>query len=153
MIRYNLRCAKGHEFEAWFGSAAAFDLAAAAGENACPSCGSTEVDKTVMAPAVSSRTRTAKSSSLPVAGGSNLQSGAGDPRRRAMRKAMAELRKKITENADYVGEEFPEEARKIHYEEVEPRGIYGEASGEDARELLEEGIDVLPLPALPEDSN
>ena len=76
-----------------------------------------------------------------------------DPRQQAMREAIKALRKQVTENADYVGDKFAEEARKIHYNEVEARGIYGEATGDEAQALADEGIDFLPLPSLPEDRN
>ncbi len=82
-----------------------------------------------------------------------IKLASGDPRQKAMRAALKELRHKVIENADYVGDRFAEEARKIHYEEAEPRGIYGEATPEDAREMSEEGIEFHPLPELPEDGN
>lgn len=142
MIRYSLKCDHEHEFEAWFRSSADYDRAAKAGENKCPVCGSGEVGKALMAPAV---TGTKKSEKVSLA--------APDPRSAVMREALKEFRKKVTEGADYVGDKFAEEARKIHYEEVEQRGIYGEATAEEARELAEEGIGFHPLPALPEDRN
>lgn len=142
MIRYSLRCGRDHEFEAWFRSSADYDRAAAAGENACPVCGSHEIAKALMAPAVSG---TRKEETVTLA--------APDPRSRAMREMIKEFRKKVTENADYVGDKFAEEARKIHYDETEQRGIYGEATTEEARSLAEEGIAFQPLPSLPEDRN
>ena len=75
------------------------------------------------------------------------------PREKKLREALKELRRRVTENADYVGDRFPEEARRIHYNEVEPRGIYGEATREDARALLEEGVAFQPLPPVPDDAN
>jgi hypothetical protein len=140
MISYTLRCSEGHEFEAWFRSSADYDKAV--GKTVCPACNSKKVEKALMAPAVA---RTDKGSKMPVA--------AADPRQAAMREALRELRRKVTENADYVGDKFAEEARKIHYNETEPRGIYGEANMEDAKALLEEGIEFHPLPMLPEDGN
>ena len=147
MIRYALTCDRDHRFEAWFGSIADYDRTAAAGENLCPFCGSTAVDKALMAPAVSSSTRSDKART------EKVTLAAPDPRQAAMREALKELRRKVTENADYVGDRFAEEARKIHYNEVEPRGIYGEATGEEAKALTEEGIAFQPLPPLPEDRN
>jgi hypothetical protein len=138
MIRYALRCDRGHEFEAWFGSAADYDRSAAAGENVCPLCGSTSVDKALMAPAISGKRRSAEAASEDQA---------------AFREAVKEFRRKLVESADYVGDRFAEEARKIHYNEVEPRGIYGEATAEEARGLAEEGVAFQPLPPLPEDRN
>jgi hypothetical protein len=136
MIRYTLRCDKDHEFEAWFRSSADYDRSAKAGENVCPSCGSAAVEKALMAPAVG---RSGKSEKMTLA-------AAPDPRQVAMRAALKELRQRVTENADYVGDRFAEEARKIHYEEAEPRGIYGEANGEEAKALAEEEIEFHPLP-------
>jgi hypothetical protein len=142
MIRYSLRCDRDHEFEAWFRSSADYDRAAVAGENVCPACGSTAVAKAMMAPSVSGARKSEK-----------MMLAAPDPKSQAMREALKELRKRVTENADYVGDKFAEEARKIHYEETEARGIYGEATPEEARDLVEEGITFQPLPPLPEDRN
>jgi hypothetical protein len=142
MIRYNLRCDRDHEFEAWFRSSGDYDRAAKAGGNVCPVCGSTEIEKALMAPAVAG-TRKAETVSL----------AAPDPRRAALREALKEFRKKVTENADYVGDKFAEEARKIHFHETEPRGIYGEATIEEARKLAEEEIAFQPLPSLAEEQN
>ena len=147
MIRYALTCDRDHQFEAWFGSIADYDRTTMAGENVCPLCGSTAVAKALMAPAVSGSTRSDKSRT------EKVTLAAPDPRQAAMREAVKEFRRKVTENADYVGDRFAEEARKIHYNEVEPRGIYGEATGEDAQALAEEGIAFQPLPPLPEDRN
>ena len=141
MIRFALRCDNDHAFEGWFRSGADYDRAAEAGENACPVCGSTEVGKAPMAPAVSGTKK------------EKMTLAAPDPRSLAMREAIRELRKRVTENADYVGDKFAEEARKIHFEETEPRGIYGEATPEEARDLHDEGIDFHPLPRLPDDGN
>ncbi len=151
MIRYALRCDRGHEFEAWFGSAADYDRSAAAGENVCPLCGSTSVDKALMAPAISGKRRSAEAASEDK--GEKVMLAAPDPRQAAFREAVKEFRRKLVESADYVGDRFAEEARKIHYNEVEPRGIYGEATAEEARGLAEEGVAFQPLPPLPEDRN
>ena len=142
MIRYTLRCDRDHEFETWFRSSADYDRAALAAENVCPVCGSTAIAKALMAPAVSGTRKTGK-----------MTLAAPDPKSQAMREALKEFRKRVTENADYVGDRFAEEARKIHYEETEPRGIYGEATPDEARDLFEEGIGFQPLPPLPEDRN
>ncbi len=156
MIRYALHCDRGHEFEAWFGSSADYDRTAAAGQNTCPICGSTGVDKTLMAPAVGGRARPSASKSGDRAepdGAGKVALAAPDPRHAALREALKEFRRKLTENADYVGDRFAEEARKIHYNEVEPRGIYGEATADEAKGLAEEGVAFQPLPPLPEDRN
>jgi hypothetical protein len=142
MIRYSLTCENEHVFEAWFASSAAYDKTAKAGGNSCPVCGSTDVQKALMAPAVSG---TKKDEPMTLA--------APDPRSAKLRELVKEFRQKVTENADYVGDKFAEEARKIHYDEVEPRGIYGEATPEEAKSLAEEGIGFQPLPKLPEDRN
>lgn len=146
MIKYRLKCNKGHEFEAWFTNSAAFDTQAKRGQVSCPSCRSSKVTKALMAPQVATRGR----SPAPQGGGE----GADDlSSSRDVMKVMREVFEKVTANAEYVGPRFAEEARKIHYEEAEGRGIYGEASLDDARALHEEGIDILPLPRLPKDHN
>jgi hypothetical protein len=142
MIRYTLRCDRDHEFEAWFASSIAYDRASKAGGNVCPVCGSSEVTKAIMSPALGGTKEAEK-----------LNLAAPDPRNQAMREMVKEFRKKVTENADYVGDKFAEEARKIHYNEVEARGIYGEATPEEAHDLADEGIAFQPLPPLPEDRN
>ena len=164
MIRYALRCGKDHAFEAWFRSGADYDRLAAAGGVACTVCGSVKVEKAIMAPSIG---RAGKDKGAPTVPPPARSPGevaaptptpeqmqlAADPRRRAMIEAMRELRKKITENAYYVGDRFAEEARKIHYQEAEPRGIYGEATREEAEQLAEEGVEFAPLPPVPDDRN
>jgi len=142
MIRYTLRCDREHEFEAWFASSAAYDAAAAAGENICVVCGSTKVEKAIMAPAVAGSRA-----------GESMTLAAVDPRQKAFLTAVREFRQKVTENADYVGNRFAEEARKIHYQETPSRSIYGEATPDDARSLAEEGVSFHPLPPLPDKAN
>ncbi len=148
MIRYTLRCSKGHEFETWFRAIGDYDRAVAAGEATCPVCGDAKVEKALMTPSVAGTKK-----STDVDKGERVKLAVPDPRQQAMREAIKALRKQVTENADYVGDKFAEEARKIHYEEVEARGIYGEATGEEAQALVDEGIEFLPLPRLPEDRN
>ncbi|MEJ1969823.1 MAG: DUF1178 family protein [Rhizomicrobium sp.] len=128
MIVYNLRCRNAHEFEGWFRDSAAFDAQAKSGKITCPVCDSRKVEKAIMAPAVAG----AKKSTATEA--------------RQLRQFMTGLRRYVQENADYVGPSFAEEARKIHYGEAEHRHIYGEATVEEAKELVEEGVDVAPLP-------
>ena len=137
MIVYNLRCRNAHEFEGWFRDSATFDAQAKSGKVVCPMCNSKKVEKAIMAPAVSGARK------------SNLT----DSEAKQMRQFMTGLRKYVQDNADYVGPNFAEEARKIHYGEVEHRHIYGEASLEEARELVEEGVDVAPLPPDPDGAN
>jgi hypothetical protein len=142
MILYTLRCHREHEFEAWFASSEAYDRAAAVGANTCPTCGSAKVSKAIMAPAVAGTKKREK-----------VSLAAPDLRSLAMREALREFRRKVTENADYVGDRFAEEARQIHFNEAPERGIYGEATVEEARALAEEGIAFQPLPPVPEDQN
>jgi hypothetical protein len=146
MIRYALRCDRDHEFDAWFASSAAYDRAAKSGANICPVCGSAKVEKAIMAPSLAGSARHAASDE-------KVTLTTADPRREAFVKAVREFRQKVTENADYVGPRFPEEARKVHYGEVEPKSIYGEATPEEARDLAEEGVAFHPLPPLPENQN
>ncbi|HTP75379.1 MAG TPA: DUF1178 family protein [Rhizomicrobium sp.] len=137
MIVYNLRCKNGHEFEGWFKDSAAFDAQAKSGRLVCPICDVRSVEKAIMAPAVSG----AKKSTVT------------DAEAKKMRQFMTGLRKYVQENADYVGPKFAEEARKIHHGESEDRHIYGEATLEEAKELVEEGVDVAPLPPDLENAN
>lgn len=130
VILYNLICAKSHAFEGWFRDSAAFDRQAKDGTLLCPVCNTNKVTKAVMAPAVSG----AKKARL------------NDAESHKMRQFATGLRRYVEQNADYVGRRFPEEARRIHYGETEERHIYGEATAEEARELIEEGVDVAPLP-------
>jgi hypothetical protein len=145
MIRYTLRCDRDHEFEAWFQSSAAYDRAARAGENRCAVCGSPKVEKAIMAPTIGGGARPGSSDRMTLA--------TVDPRQKAVQQALREFRQKVTENADYVGNRFPDEARKIHYEEIPARGIYGEATPDEAQSLAEEGVQFQPLPPLPEKAN
>jgi len=131
VISYSLRCHKGHEFDGWFRDSAAFDQQSERGQLNCPSCNSARVEKAIMAPAVNGTKKTARSK-------------AGDAKQ--MRQFATGLRKYIQEHAEYVGPNFAEEARKIHYGETNDRHIYGEATHKEAQELVEEGVDVAPLP-------
>ena len=140
MIRYALTCDQGHGFEAWFGSGSDYDVQVEAGAVVCPSCGSAEVSKAPMAPAVRR-------------GGPAPAEGKANRERRQTYALLKDLKAHLKANAEHVGPAFPEEARKMHYGEAEPRSIYGEASLEEAKALREEGIPALPLPPLPEDNN
>lgn len=129
MIKYDLRCDNGDEFEAWFGSIADYDKQAEAGQVECPYCGSKHVSKAPMAPAVQTARKKAERSE------------------RAVAVAMAaKVREHIKDNFDYVGDKFADEARKMHSGESEDRAIWGEATPEQAQELAEEGIPAAPLP-------
>jgi hypothetical protein len=133
MIRYQLVCKKSHAFEGWFRDSAAYDTQAKKGLLACPTCNSKQVNKAPMAPAVSKKGELAEAA----------------VKAKAMREWVSNVRKHVEKNAEYVGEKFPDEARAIHYGDAEERQIYGEATVEDARDLIEEGIPVAPLPSLP----
>ena len=141
MIRYALICEHEHEFEGWFRSNDDFDTQKKRGFVDCPSCGSHKVEKALMAPAVS----TARKQETIA-----LAMGEAQKQALAQLKAMAE---KVRENADYVGDKFAEEARKIHFGETDPRGIYGEATLEEAKGLAEDGVDFMPIPVFPDDRN
>jgi len=160
MIRYSLACKKGHAFESWFQDSAAFEKQAKRGLVSCPQCGSSEVSKAIMAPQVSDSKRRRKAATKAAAETIMADKPADaapvaivSPQEQALRTKLKELREHLLKNADHVGTRFPEEARKMHYGEIEHRSIYGEASLEQAKELAEEGIEVHPLPMLPEERN
>ena len=164
MIRYSLRCDRGHDFDAWFSSGAEYDRLNSAGHVACAVCGSVTVEKQLMAPSVSTSRRKEAAraaerpeAAMPAAGQPSpmMQQLASVPDevRREFLRQMRELKKHVLENAEDVGDRFGEEARKIHYGESEKRGIYGKATLEEAEELWEEGIEFAPLPDLPEERN
>jgi hypothetical protein len=134
MILFDLRCAKDHVFEAWFRDSAAYELQTRAGKVGCPSCGSRKVEKAPMAPRIG-KSASGKQTTLTV---SNEAA--------ELRKQLTELRAKVEANCENVGDKFAEEARRIHYGEADKRGIYGETSDDDARELHDEGIPFARLP-------
>ena len=142
MIRYSLSCEAGHAFEGWFADSLGFEAQKADGSLSCPSCGSTMVDKALMAPAVSTSRQK-----------ETIRLAANVPEHQEAVAALRKIRKHLTDNAEYVGPKFAEEARRIHYNETEKRGIYGEASPDEAKALAEEGIEFHSLPVLPEDHN
>ncbi len=147
MIRYDLICDKGHAFDGWFSGSAAYDTQAADGLVNCSVCGSIRVEKQLMAPGIPSKSNTR------IEAPKKMIAGPVDPKTQMMLAMMREMRKSVAENAEYVGDKFVEVARQIHYKETERRGIYGEATPADAKALIEEGIEVHPLPVLPEDGN
>ena len=150
MIKYALICEQRHGFESWFASSAAYDKQAKRGLVNCPACGSSKVEKAIMAPRLSG-TRKGRQR----AGGTPTATSVAmlTPQEQELRAKLKEVREHITKNADYVGQKFPEEARKMHYGETEHRSIYGEASLETAKELHDEGIELHPLPVLPDEQN
>lgn len=142
MIKYTLSCDGGHSFEGWFSSSADFDGQAERGLVSCPACGSVSIAKELMAPSVSTARRKDEAKVLMMD--------------KARREAVAKIRELVTnirENSEDVGPKFPEEARKIHYGEAEQRGLIGQATAEEARALIDEGIEVAALPVLPDDVN
>ena len=158
MIRYALACDKGHAFESWFQNSAAYDKQVKAALITCPVCNSAKVEKTLMAPGVVGAKKRAGAppaspSSPPPATEPASPVAMMSPPEQEFRKKLKELRDHLTKNADYVGQKFPDEARKMHYGDIEHRSIYGEASPDQAKELHEEGIEFHPLPVLPDERN
>jgi hypothetical protein len=167
MIRYSLRCDQDHAFESWFQDSAAYDSQVRRKLVSCPVCGSAKVEKAIMAPRIVSKKGRERAEAAPVpapapatpapAETANVPPQGSTPlmmaQERELRAKLKELRDHIVKNADNVGEKFPNEARKMHYGEIEHRPIYGEASAEEARALIDEGVEVSPLPVLPEDRN
>ncbi len=158
MIRYALVCNEGHEFESWFADSSAYDKQAKRGLVGCPHCGSTKVEKAIMSPRVACARKRGRASVLtnePAAppAGDKAPMAMLSPQEREFRQKLKELREHLTKNADNVGQKFPEEARKMHYGEIEHRSIYGEASPEEAKKMHEEGIEFHPLPVLPDERN
>ena len=165
MIHYNLRCHEGHAFDGWFGSSAAFERQQAEAMLTCPACGSADVTRALMAPAVVAKAAPAsapQAQEIPAPAtpeaneppaGTPSSVALLDERAHRVREMIHAVRKAVIEHGVDVGRGFADEARKIHYGEAEPRGIYGQAAPEEARSLLEEGIAILPLPAAPEEAN
>jgi hypothetical protein len=160
MIRYALRCERDHTFESWFQDSAAFDTQVKRKLVDCPVCGSVKIEKAIMAPQIVSKKRreaTVPAQAPAPAPAQPAPGAASTPlmmaQERDLRAKLKELRDHIVKNADNVGERFPNEARKMHYGEIEHRPIYGEASPDEARSLIDEGVEVSPLPVLPDDRN
>ena len=161
MIRYTLACDKGHQFESWFADSAAYDKQAKRKLVTCPHCSSAKVDKTIMAPQIATSKKRAKTAGMaPIeapapspATAENTPVAMISPQEQEFRSKLKELREHLTKNSDNVGTKFPDEARKMHYGEIEHRSIYGEATPKDAKEMLDEGIEFHPLPILPEERN
>ncbi|MCA1454751.1 DUF1178 family protein [Bradyrhizobium sp. BRP22] len=155
MIRYNLRCDRGHAFESWFQSSSAYDSQIRRKLVICPTCGTAKVEKAIMAPQIVSKK--GRDSAPPVPTEQPAPPAESTPlmmaQERELRAKLKELRDHIVKNADNVGERFPNEARAMHYGDKEHRPIYGEASPDEAKSLIDEGIEVSPLPVLPDDRN
>ncbi|MDJ1157454.1 DUF1178 family protein [Chelatococcus sp. SYSU_G07232] len=154
MIRYTLVCDQAHEFESWFPDSAAYDAQVGRGLVTCPTCGSHKVGKTIMAPAVVAR-REAKPAQRPAPAQPEAPAQVAllSEKERQMRDMLRALKRHVVEHAENVGERFPEEARRMHAGDIEERAIYGKATADEARALIEEGIDVMPLPVLPDERN
>ncbi|WP_207181787.1 DUF1178 family protein [Methylobacterium indicum] len=161
MIRYALSCDSGHSFESWFPSSDSYDEQARAGFVTCPFCDSAKVSKQIMAPSLgravalpappSDAPAAAPAQAVPAPAEAPV-SLVSEPERQ-LRAMIRSLHEHVARTADHVGANFAAEARKMHYGETEQRAIYGEASLDDARALLDEGIAVQPLPSLPDDRN
>jgi hypothetical protein len=161
MIRYTLRCEREHNFESWFQDSTAYDTQVKRKLVSCPVCDSVKIEKAIMAPRIVGKK--SRERAEPVPGPPPSAEGPATPapsatpllmtQERELRAKIKELRDHIVKNADNVGEKFPNEARKMHYGEIEHRPIYGEASPEEAKSLIEEGVEVSPLPVLPDDRN
>ncbi|MFV3131210.1 DUF1178 family protein [Niveispirillum sp. KHB5.9] len=147
MILFDLKCSQGHRFEGWFRNGAAYEAQAASHAITCPMCGDAKVDKAPMAPAIAKGGRSRdreEASAAPPAVPDAAQEAQGE-----IMRQLRELRSQVEKNADYVGEQFAEEARKIHYGEAEGRAIYGETSVEQAEALREEGVPIARIPWVP----
>ena len=161
MIRYALRCERNHAFESWFQSSSAYESQVKRKLVSCPVCNSVKVEKAIMAPRIVSKKGREKANPAPAPmqapAAAETQATGPTPllmaQERELRAKLKELRDHIVSNADNVGERFPTEARKMHYGDIEHRPIYGEASPEEARALIDEGVEVSPLPVLPDDRN
>jgi len=141
MIVFDLLCGNDHEFESWFQNSEAFEKLAKGGHVACPICGDTKVSKSLMAPAVSG-TKKKGDGKMAVSAQATQMMG-------QYMQAVKEMREQVEKNCDYVGDKFPEEARKMHYGEAETRNIYGEATETEAEALKEEGVEVQRIPWTP----
>jgi hypothetical protein len=142
MIVYDLTCAKSHLFEGWFRDGAAFEAQAGAGEIVCPTCGSTDIKKALATPNLTNCKKKTQTPPVPEPPKAAMEATNASE----VRQALRNLRKTVEENFDFVGDTFAEEARKIHYGEVDQRNIYGETSDEEAEALLDEGVEVSRVP-------
>ncbi len=156
MIVFDLKCEQNHQFESWFRSSDAYSEQLAAGLVECPYCGSIDIGKAVMSPNVGAkgnqerRRAIVPSATIEASAASAAMAVSSETRELAKKatEAIEKFQKHIEKSCENVGENFAEEARKIHYGETDERGIYGETSIEEAQELLEEGVDVMPLPGV-----
>ena len=159
MIKYTLICDKKHSFESWFASSDAYDKQVKKKLVTCPICDSAKIEKALMAPRLSAKGNKRKTgkpdavAAMPAPAPDTTHVAIASPEEKEFRQKLRELRDHLVKNSDNVGQKFPEEARKMHYGETEHRSIYGEATPEEAKELIDEGVELLPLPVLPDDRN
>jgi hypothetical protein len=159
MIRFSLQCDKDHAFEGWFASNDAFDDQVKRGLVDCPMCGSTKVEKALMAPSVRTARKSTQIEAMPEAAETPSTVVAAPepvvlaPEQTEILAKLQELSRKVRASTENVGKDFAEEARKIHFGEVKPRAIYGEATSDDVQSLIEDGVAIAPLAPLPEDRN
>lgn len=149
MIKYTLKCRDAHRFDSWFQSADAFEKLRAAQLLTCPACGGTDVEKTIMAPRICVSHKTAVKPVTTENPAPCTEMHALTVPSSPAEAAMIELKNKIQEHSEYVGSDFASEARAIHEGDAPERSIYGEANGEEAKKLVEDGVPVAPLPFTP----
>ncbi|WP_371171434.1 DUF1178 family protein [Aliiroseovarius sp. 2305UL8-7] len=148
MIRYALKCDQNHAFESWFQNGAAYDGLRAAGHVTCPQCGSSEIAKSLMAPKVRPARTAAQAPSPPISEKAEPSVPMAAPNAE-VEAEIAKLRAKVEAESDYVGQDFAQEARAMHVGDAPERSIYGEANLAEAKELVEDGVPVMPLPFRP----
>lgn len=162
MMLYRLRCARDHDFESWFRDSAAYDAQQARGLITCPICGSAEVEKAIMAPSLGAGTRKFAAEApavqppaveAPTPAPSSAPMALMGEKEQALRAMLKAVREHVVKTADYVGEDFADTARRMHEGDEEKRAIYGEASPDEVRALIEDEIEVMPLPGLPDERN
>ena len=152
MILYHLRCRKNHVFEAWFRDSAAYDDQVEAGEVACPTCGSKKVEKAPMEPRLAKgglAKGSGETGEVRTAEAETAETETAKAETAKAAEALRGLRRKVENSFDYVGPQFAEEARKIHYGESDAHNIYGETSDEEAKELRDEGVAFTRIPWAP----
>ncbi len=168
MIRYALLCRQDHAFEAWFRDSGAFDLQNEAGQVGCPQCGTSDVRKALMAPAIRRTPKQVKAQKIETGATRETeptpppegavpevphQPAISDDAAAKMRASLRELHARIKSTAEDVGSAFPDQARRIHDGDEPARAIYGTATDNEVRSLIEDGVGILPIPALPDDRN
>lgn len=156
MIQYTLKCDQDHSFDSWFQSSDAFETLKKAGHLTCPHCGSSQVEKAIMAPRVVAARKKAKAPAAPApvpaqtpASAPNAKQPMGMVPDETVQKALQDMKKQVEANSDYVGTNFAKEARSMHLGETPERAIYGETNAAEAKSLIEDGVPVLPLPFTP----